>query len=82
MCAGRDDPCNGRMDNPPQLKGLAQVTSRLCARFPDRSSTEIEAMVSRLFAEYSGSRIRDFVPIFVEREAVQELSGRREPVPA
>ncbi len=70
------------MDNPVEPKGLAQVTSRLRARFPELSSAEVETTVARLFEEYSGSRIRDFVPIFVEREAVQELDRRRAAVPA
>ncbi len=74
--------CNRPMDNSVEPKGLAQVTSRLSARFPHLSSTEVERTVSELFAEYGSSRVRDFVPIFVEREAAQRLMLHQESVPA
>jgi hypothetical protein len=61
---------------------IATVTDRLATGHPEVDRTSIEAAVHDAYQGYATSRIRDFVPLLVEREAVDRLSlrgGRRHP---
>ncbi|HTZ44004.1 MAG TPA: hypothetical protein VMB79_09080 [Jatrophihabitans sp.] len=55
---------------------MAQITERLCVRFPSVEPGEIELLVQLRYDGFAGSRIRDYVPILVERAAGDELRGR------
>lgn len=61
---------------PGERKAMQIVVSRLHQRLPDVPVTHLEDEVLATYAEYHGSRVRDFVWILVER---QVLERRREP---
>jgi len=57
-----------------EAAALAGVTARLRVKLPAVDPAEIETVVLRCFGGFAGSKIRDFVPILVERAAYAELS--------
>jgi hypothetical protein len=54
---------------------LARLMERLTAMFPELSEEQIARTVRGQYSEYEDSRIRDFVPVLVERAARNELKG-------
>lgn len=52
---------------------LAQIEHRLRVEFPDAAPGVIDAAVTQAHAEFDSSRIREFVPLFVEKHARQQL---------
>ena len=56
---------------------LAQVTERLRSKFPAVEPDEVEWVVRLRYEDFAGSKIRDFVPILVERAAGEELRRRK-----
>ena len=55
------------------------VVQRLHRSFPSVPLEQIEAMVQAQYRRFNDSRIRDFVPIFVERGAREQLAALRPP---
>jgi hypothetical protein len=53
-----------------------RLADRLAWRFSDLPAEEIERAVQETYAEFSGSRIRTFVPTLVERAVRAQLTGR------
>jgi hypothetical protein len=64
---------------PREELAIAQVSERLQRRFPTLPPAEIDLTVERHYHQFDQSRIRDFVPIFVERNVREDLT-RRMPV--
>jgi hypothetical protein len=62
------------MDSEAELRALAGVRSRLHQRFPDLDDGVVEAAVRVAHSELTG-RVRDFVPVLVERVARDRLSS-------
>ena len=60
-----------------EQKALDQIAERLATRFPDLPADAIAHAVQGRYAEFEGSRIRDFVPVLVERSVRADLSGTR-----
>lgn len=54
---------------------LNHVVGRLTHRFPELRFEEIERAVFRVYAQFETSRIRDFVPILVERITREDLNS-------
>jgi hypothetical protein len=54
---------------------VEQILARVRARFPDVPGEEVDRVVRARYADFHEARIRDFVPIFVEREARAALAG-------
>ncbi|MFJ2839162.1 three-helix bundle dimerization domain-containing protein [Nocardia sp. NPDC087230] len=52
---------------------IDQVIERLITRFPAESPAEIELLVRRIHARFAEARIRDFVPLLVEKAARQAV---------
>ena len=52
---------------------MSEVTRRLLARFPDARPEVVDALVNDLHHEFDGDPIRDFIPVLVERQAVERL---------
>lgn len=52
---------------------LAAVQDRLTAALPGVSRRDIERAVAAVYARFEGRSVRDFVPLFVERNARQAL---------
>ncbi len=60
-----------------ELRSIELLTARLENRFPDLPSGTVRAAVDSACREFDGARIRDFVPVLVEREAVLALRSFR-----
>ncbi|MFE6925583.1 three-helix bundle dimerization domain-containing protein [Nocardia sp. NPDC057663] len=52
---------------------IDQVIERLIARFPAESPAEIELLVRRIHERFADARVRDFVPLLVEKAARQAV---------
>ena len=52
-----------------------EVQTRLTGKYPHFSPDEIAATVARVYARFDRSRIRDYVPLLVERRARTELAS-------
>lgn len=50
-------------------KAIADVIERLQARFPQTAEIEIDGAVRDAQRSFERARVRDFVPVLVEREA-------------
>ena len=62
-----------------EQQAMDAVTERLVNAFADTlPDDEITRTVGATYGRFDRSPIRDFVPIFVERYARQELQGRAE----
>ncbi|WP_421740510.1 three-helix bundle dimerization domain-containing protein [Cellulomonas sp.] len=60
-------------------RAIDEVVERLAARFPDIPSTTVREVVEAQLAQFTGSSVRDFVPVLVEHESLELLrAGERE----
>ncbi|WP_280435697.1 three-helix bundle dimerization domain-containing protein [Nocardia carnea] len=63
-----------------ELKAIRELENRLAAAYaPDRSPAEVGVAVRTTHDRFSGSAVRDFVPILVERAVRRELEPAQEP---
>ena len=53
---------------------LGEVVERLALSYPTLSSSTITEVVDELHARFTGARIREYVPLFVERRAHTALN--------
>jgi hypothetical protein len=60
-----------------EQKALEQIAERLATRFPELAADTIVHAIQGRYAEFEGSRIRDFVPVLVERSVRADLTGAR-----
>ncbi|MEE6164627.1 MULTISPECIES: three-helix bundle dimerization domain-containing protein [unclassified Mycolicibacterium] len=58
---------------------LADIERRLTVEFPEATADAIDAAVKEAHSRFAASRIRDFVPLFVEKNARHQLSHRAVP---
>jgi hypothetical protein len=54
---------------------VEEVERRLARSHRDVPAEHITAIVQSAYAQFEGSRIRDFIPLFVERRARTELAN-------
>ena len=59
-----------------EVRAIGEVRERLRSRYAGRSPKEISSVVDQAAAKFSTARIRDFVPILVERISKDELNRR------
>lgn len=59
-----------------ELRAIAHLTERLVMRFPQVSAQTVEKLVAATHREYDRARIRTFVPLLVEHDAVVQLRER------
>ncbi|HKC29147.1 MAG TPA: hypothetical protein VKB75_14135 [Jatrophihabitans sp.] len=64
----------GQRDRAEQA-AMAKIAERVASQFPELSSEEIERVIHGRYAAFADSRIRDFVPVLVERQVKQELAA-------
>jgi len=55
---------------------LAEIQRRLLDEFPSTSPLVVNTLIRTEHARFETSRIRDFVPLFVEKRARRELKRR------
>jgi hypothetical protein len=53
---------------------IKEVVERLAARYPHERPERIRAVVDAAQEQFAGNPIRNFVPVFVERVAIEELN--------
>lgn len=51
------------------------ATRRLAEKYPEKSFADVSDAISRAHAHFVGSRIRDYLPLLVERHADRELGA-------
>jgi hypothetical protein len=61
---------------------IAEVERRLTDKHPHFPSDQVSFVVQTVCAQFERSRIRDFVPLLVERRAGAELAKLKDAVPA
>jgi hypothetical protein len=59
-----------------EAREIDEVIGRLRGRFPDVTEERIREIVTTEHSAFDGRPIRDFVPVFVERAAVERLRVR------
>ena len=52
---------------------IDQVVDRLTSRYPTIEAATVSSVVRDVHAKYAGRPLRDYVPLFVERNATTEL---------
>lgn len=57
-------------------KAIGEVRERLSARFTGRSPAEVARVVDDVARGFSTARVRDYIPVLVERISRDELSRR------
>lgn len=60
-----------------EVRAIDELASRLRVKYPEMEPDEVRNLVVRVHRQYDGSRIRDFVPVLVEREVSDDLRARR-----
>lgn len=56
---------------------VAEIVGRLQERFPEKPAAEISAAVEKARAGFDSAKVRDFVPVLIEKEAKAHLKGKR-----
>lgn len=56
-------------------QAISRAISTLCEQFPQLPADRVEAVVTDTRAEYADRRIREFIPLFVERKARRLLES-------
>ena len=58
-------------------KALAEIVARLQERFPDTPHDDVVAAVDYAQTTFQSAKVRDFVPVLIEKEAKARLKGKR-----
>jgi hypothetical protein len=62
------------MNSAEEARQVSQVTTRLLTKFPTASPEVVESAVEEAAANFESGRIRDFVPLLIERTAIAKLA--------
>jgi len=62
-----------RVDQIDEQRAITQAAERVRLQFPEIPAQLVDQVVSRIHQEYAGRPVRDFVPVLVEREAVEHF---------
>ena len=65
-----------------EQSSIAEVQRRLTSKYAHTPTDQIASAIQNACAQFQHSKIRDFVPLLVERRANAELVKLREPVAA
>lgn len=60
-----------------ESKAISEIVQRLQEQFPAVSPESVTDAVERARATFSGAKVRDFVPVLIEKEAKARLKGKR-----
>lgn len=61
------------MQTPDEAKEIDEVIERLMTKFPTATRDEVVEVVSKEHEALMGNRVRDFVPVLVEKQAKRRL---------
>ncbi|MGV9870686.1 three-helix bundle dimerization domain-containing protein [Rhodococcus koreensis] len=62
------------MNSVEEARQIWQVTTRLLTKFPTTPQEVVETAVEEAAAHFKSGRIRDFVPLLIERTATAKLA--------
>jgi hypothetical protein len=68
-------------EQPAESISIDAVIHRIAARYPDIDRSRIESLVSDSTHRLDGARVRDFIPVLVEHDVMEQLRAEAEPVP-
>jgi len=57
-------------------QAIGRVSDRMQKRFSERSPAEVRAVVARVTRRFAQARIREYIPLLVERISRDELDHR------
>jgi len=57
-------------------KAIGEVRERLSARFAGRNPAEVARVVDKVTRDFTTARVRDYIPVLVERISRDELNHR------
>jgi hypothetical protein len=60
-----------------EVTQIAEVIARMVETYHDRSTADVAQVVQTLHAGFDNAKIREFVPLLVEREARAVLASRQ-----
>ncbi|RZL81882.1 MAG: hypothetical protein EOP32_13775 [Rhodococcus sp. (in: high G+C Gram-positive bacteria)] len=63
------------MTNDEELHHIEQVIDRFDTRYPDVPRESIEQVVHSAHRHFANGKVRDFVPLLVERAAREKIRG-------
>lgn len=58
---------------------MTRVIGSICDRFPDVDKAHITAQVEDVRGRYADARVREYVPVMVEREVIHRLLTAAKP---
>lgn len=62
------------MSDTAEQKALTEIERTLTQEFPHIAPTIVKSVVQKALSSFSESRIRDYLPLFVEKNARRQLS--------
>jgi hypothetical protein len=62
-----------------EAAAVALLISRLHDKFPQIPISTVQQIVAEVYASYSGCRVREFIPLLVERESRERLRALPRP---
>ncbi|WP_100812019.1 MULTISPECIES: three-helix bundle dimerization domain-containing protein [unclassified Microbacterium] len=60
-----------------ESKAISEIVERLRERFPDATPESVADAVEYARTTFSDAKVRDFVPVLIEKEAKARLKGKR-----
>ncbi|HZC69956.1 MAG TPA: hypothetical protein VE442_04635 [Jatrophihabitans sp.] len=54
---------------------LAKIAERIAGQFPELTAEQIEQMIHGRYDTFAEARVRDFVPVLVERQVRRDLAA-------
>ncbi|QLY29230.1 three-helix bundle dimerization domain-containing protein [Nocardia huaxiensis] len=64
------------MTVPDEEQQISELVTRLAGKFPHLTAGVVGAEVRGIHREFEGHRVREFIPLLVERIAERQLSKR------
>ena len=64
----------GQVDEAAQI---AEVTARIAVTYPEISTTDIERVVQTVHTGFDDAKVREFIPLLVERKVRTVLAHRQ-----
>ena len=60
---------------PPAEKTIAEIVTRLSAKFPDQPESTVREIVTQSYDELADAKVKDFVEVLVEKQAKKRLKA-------
>ena len=60
-----------------ETRAIEEIIERLQGRFAEATRETIVSAVGQARSDFNSARVRDFVPVLIEKEAKARLKGKR-----